>query len=107
MKGEQHRAARFTFVCAAEVTDVASEKNLVGSTGDLSSFGCFVSTPSPFSQGTKVRVKIAHDGAKFSAQGKVAYAKPKKGMGIVFAGINPLDQGVLEKWLDELRSRSA
>jgi hypothetical protein len=106
MRIEQHRAARFTFVCAAEVTDVASEKMLNGSTSDLSAFGCFVATPAPFSKDTRVRVKITHSRAKFSALGKVAYTKPKKGMGIVFAGINPLDQAVLEKWLDELRNRS-
>jgi hypothetical protein len=53
--------------------------------------------------GAKVRIRIAHGSAKFTALGRVSYTTPDAGMGIVFTQIEPNDQLVLEKWVEGLR----
>jgi hypothetical protein len=37
------------------------------------------------------------------AQGRVSCVKPEGEMGIVFTRIDPKDQLILEKWIEELR----
>jgi len=66
-------------------------------------FGCFVTTVSPFPQGTKVRFIISRGGAHVAALGKVAHSRPSEGMGITFLKIEPNSVGVLDGWLANLR----
>ena len=89
-----------------QLTDLSTEKQLAAHTEDLSVFGCFVETTSPFQNGTKVRLRISHNGANFFAHGKVAYSRPDAGMGIAFTLIEPSSLLVLEAWLAELRAAS-
>ena len=103
MKVEQHRATRHPFAARAEVVDVESEKQVMAITGDLSIFGCFIETATPFARGTKVRVRINHRGATFVALGYVSYSRPT-GMGVRFGTIEPANQQTLEKWLGQLRT---
>ncbi len=55
--------------------------------------------------GTKVRIRIEHEGANLVALGKVVYSLPHSGMGVVFTKIEPNSQVILEKWITELRIR--
>jgi len=104
MQAERPRARRYPFVASVEVTDVQSEIHLQAMTADLSLFGCLVNTGNPLPEGTRVRLRIAHGSTNFEAFGKVAYAQPKLGMGVIFTSIEPNDQTVLENWLAKLRS---
>jgi len=83
---------------------VRSEKLLSARTTNLSLFGCYVNTSSPFPEGTKVSLRISHGGASFAAFGKVVRFKPNSGMGIAFTQIEPPSQATLEKWLAGLRT---
>lgn len=103
MKVEQHRATRHRFAARVEVVDVESEKQVTAITGDLSIFGCFIETATPFPRGTKVRLRINHHGSTFAAIGQVSYSKPA-GMGIRFGTIEPAHQQTLEKWLAQART---
>jgi hypothetical protein len=71
---------------------------LIAPTGDLSRFGCFIETLTPFPRARRIRIKVAHAGEIFSAYGKVAY-HTNEGMGIAFTTVEKQDQAVLEKWL--------
>ena len=102
-----HRGARYPFVSAVEVTEAVSEKQIMARTRDLSVFGCFAETSKPFPQGTSVRLTIRHGTAKISARGRIAYARADEGMGIVFSGIEPDDQALLDQWLAEMKDRQA
>jgi len=82
---------------------VQSEKRLDGRTKDLTLFGCFVETGSPFPQGTKIRVRISRAGAHVAALGKVVHSQPNAGMGIAFTSVEPSSLPVLDAWLAELR----
>ncbi|OLD80721.1 MAG: hypothetical protein AUF67_11020 [Acidobacteria bacterium 13_1_20CM_58_21] len=81
-----------------------SERLLTARTINLSLFGCYVYTSSPFPEDTKVSLRISHGGASFAAFGKVVHFKPNSGMGIAFAEIEPPRQAILEKWLASLRA---
>ena len=103
MHTERPRARRYPFVVIIELTDVQSEVQIRERTSDLSSFGCHVDTLKLLPTGTRVRIRIAHRGAKFTALGTVVYAGPNAGMGVAFTKIEQKDQLVLERWIDELR----
>src|SRR6266481_1682904 len=99
-----HRASRYPFAASIELTDVRSERLLTARTINLSLFGCYVYTSSPFPEDTKVSLRISHGGASFAAFGRVVHFKPNSGMGIAFAEIEPPRQAILEKWLASLRT---
>jgi hypothetical protein len=103
MRVEQHRALRQKFVAKVEVVEVESERQVMAHTGDLSIFGCFVETPTPFPHGTKVRIRINYHGATFVALGCVSNLR-STGMGLRFSTVEPAHQQTLEKWLGQLRS---
>ncbi len=103
MRTERPRARRYSFVAAVELTDLRSEANIQERTNDLSLYGCRVKAHKPFPTGTKVRIRIAHRSANFVALGRVSYATVEGGMRIAFTRIEPNDQLILEKWVEELR----
>jgi PilZ domain len=100
---ERPRARRYLFVATVELTDTLSETKIQGRTSDLSLYGCRVETRQPFLTGAKVRTRIAHSSASFVALGRVSYNTSEGGMGITFTHIEPKDQLILEKWVEELR----
>ncbi|SRR5260370_36274239 len=103
MRTELPRARRFSFVATAELTDLQSETNIHARTSDLSLYGCRVEAQKTFLPGTKLRIRVGHRSASFVALGRVSYAKTEGEMGIVFTRIEPKDQLILEKWIEEIR----
>lgn len=100
---EQHRAQRFPFVAGIHLTSLDAEDHIAAHTEDLSLFGCFVETTTPFGEGTKVALRISHDGSIFVAEGRVIYSRSGAGMGIRFATIESSNASILDSWLSELR----
>jgi len=70
----------------------------------LSLFGCNVQTATPFVHGGKGHLVIAYGAQNFTAFGRVANTVANQGMGIVFTSVEPGDQAILEKWMEQLRS---
>jgi hypothetical protein len=102
MPTEHRRASRHLLGGTVEVTDLESEKEVVAVARNLSLFGCFVATVTPFGTGTKVRLRITHRGATFAAFGCVTYASAAaEGMGIAFGEIETKDRAILDTWLGE------
>lgn len=97
------RAVRYPFVASAELVNFQSSAELRAETADLSVFGCHVSSANLWPIGTKIRIRIVHNGARFAAFARIAHARPDLGMGIVFTKVEPLDQVVLDAWLANLR----
>jgi hypothetical protein len=102
---ERHRTLRFPFVAGAIVSDVLTEKQVAAHTEDLSAYGCFIETMTPFAVETKVRVQISRGGQQLTAQGKVVYSRPRAGMGIAFVSFEQGSLAILEKWLEDLRKQ--
>jgi PilZ domain-containing protein len=101
MQIEHRRAPRHLLGGAVEVTDLESEKQIATLARNLSLFGCFVATASPFVAGTKVRLRITHRGATLAALGRVAYSLASDGMGIAFGELEARDRAILDTWLGE------
>lgn len=105
LKSERPRARRYSFVASVELTDVQSETHFREQTSNLSLFGCHVDSGKLLPAGIRVRVRIVHTGASFVALGKIVYALPNAGMGVVFTEIEPNHQLVLEGWIAQVRDR--
>lgn len=84
------------------MTALDTEAHITAHIENLSLFGCFVETTRPFADGTKVRLRIRHDGTIFAAEGRVAYSRKGAGMGIGFTSIEPSGVSILDEWLTEL-----
>jgi PilZ domain len=90
---------RYSFSANAEVRDLGSRNERVLITRDLSAGGCFVKTAAPLPTGTRIRVRIEHGGAEFTAIGKVTDNVNAEGMGVEFVEVEAKDQAILDKWL--------
>ncbi|HXN51599.1 MAG TPA: PilZ domain-containing protein [Candidatus Acidoferrum sp.] len=102
MDSERRQAPRYPFIAEAEVTEIASDTKLVAKTSDLSVGGCFLDMLNPSPQGTDVRVRISHQGATFTALGRVAFILPNMGMGVTFTSVEQDQQAILQKWISNL-----
>ena len=99
------RSDRYSFRANAEVRDLGSRNEQVLITRDLSAGGCFVNTAAPLPQGSRIRVRIEHAGAEFTAIGRVTDNVTAEGMGVEFIEMEPKDRAILDKWLAEKSSR--
>lgn len=96
---EHRREPRHPFFAMVELLETQNEVRIQARTGDLSLHGCYVDTMNPFPVGSKVRVTITHEGAKFTSLGRVAHSQPNVGMGISFTEIQSEQSKVLMQWL--------
>jgi hypothetical protein len=101
MQTEHRRAPRHLLGGTVDVTDLESGKEIVTVARNLSVFGSFVATVTPFLTGTKVRLRITHRGATFAGFGCVAFASAAEGMGIAFGEIEARNRAILDTWLGE------
>lgn len=100
------RFDRYSFGATAEVKELGSWKEQVLMTRDLSAGGCFVKSTAPLPEGTRIRVRIEHAGARFTALGRVTHNVSAEGMGVAFVQVEAKDRAILEKWLaDEKANR--
>jgi hypothetical protein len=93
------RSHRYSFGVPAEVKDLTSNRKQVLLTHDLSAGGCFVKTLHPLPKGSRIRLRIRHAGARFTAMATVTDDRSEEGMGVEFTGLKPKDRAILEKWL--------
>src|SRR5260370_8202266 len=68
---ERPRARRYPFAASADLVDMASETEIREQTTDLSVFGCQVTAQKVWAVGTKIRLRIIHRGAIFTAQAQL------------------------------------
>src|ERR1700730_8786039 len=101
MHTEHRRALRHLLGGTVEVTDLESEKEIVTVAHNLSLFGCFVATATPFPTGTKVRLRIRHRAPTFAAFGSVAYTSASEVMGIAFGEVEARNRAILDPLLAE------
>jgi hypothetical protein len=95
-----------SFQCDHRTNRLGVRVEVRGQTNDLSLFGCHVDTLNPMAVGSRVRIRISHVSGVFTALGRVAHAGTKGNMGVYFTSIEPTNQLMLEKWVDEQLCRS-
>jgi hypothetical protein len=101
MDNDRRRVARHTFEAQVELVNVSSNERMESITSDVSTFGCFVKTASPFPKGTPVTLKVVHNGRAFKAEGDVVFILTDIGMGIAYSEIAPEDFDVIREWISQ------
>ncbi|MGB8475331.1 MAG: PilZ domain-containing protein [Candidatus Acidiferrum sp.] len=108
MSTERRRTPRFQFIADAELIEIRSGSKSHVKTGDLSAGGCFLDTLNPLPEATEIQVTIIHGHQRFIAVGRVVFAFPRLGVGVVFTQVAPDQRITLEGWLADLeRGRCA
>lgn len=99
---ERRTFHRHPFVAQAEVTEVRTGQRIAAQTTELSPSGCYMGATDPFAEGAKVRVKLTKDGQEFESGAIVLRVHAEFGMGVAFDELNPTQQAILDRWLDEI-----
>jgi hypothetical protein len=94
---------RYPCVAAAELTEVITGNKVSAQTVSLSLKGCYMGTPSPFPEGTIIRVRLSDGTRVFEATADVLSVHAENGMGVMFRDLPKEDHKILENWLEELR----
>ena len=84
------------------LTALDTGTQIAAHTEDMGLFGCFVETTALFVNGTRVRLRISHNGVILEAEGVVVYSRERAGMGIGFTSIEPSGAAILDDWLTEV-----
>src|SRR5437667_7542442 len=97
---------RYEFFAAAEVVPTESGARMETRVRDLSLQGCYIDTSDALPLRTVTEVRIIKGAQRFEARARVVYCRASKGMGLVFATIEPEQLRTLETWLAESRETS-
>ena len=97
---------RYEFIAAVEVRVAETGARIETRVRDLSQQGCYVDTNNPLPLGTVTEVRITKVAQLFEARARVVYSRASKGMGLMFATIEPAQLRTLETWLAESRETS-
>jgi hypothetical protein len=97
---DRRSVPRYAMVLAADVVELPRGARLTARTSDISRTGCYIDTLNPIPRGSQVRLRITHHEEVFEALGRVVYASPGLGMGIVFETVAPAQEAMLQRWLE-------
>jgi PilZ domain len=99
MEQERRRTPRYPFIASIEMREGKSEDKRTARVTGLSLNGCFVSTESPYPEGTSLTVKVFTAAEFYEGQATVIYIQENLGMGLMFTETKPYYLMVLRKWL--------
>lgn len=100
---DRRYAIRYPFAADAELLDLESGARTIGVTTDISMGGCFVCTSKPMPLKTRVRCTFRHKEQTVEALGVIRIVKPRIGMGVEFLDVEPPNDRMLVRWLEQLR----
>ena len=98
---ERRRTPRHPFGGVAEFAVAQSGEYFVGITAELGRHGCFIKTKAVLPPGTRIDLRITHEGREFCTLGMVAYSVPDRGLGISFGPSASATQTILSEWLQQ------
>jgi PilZ domain len=99
MEQDRRRTPRYPFDASIEMREGASEDKRTARVTGLSLNGCYVSTESPYPEGTSLTVKVFTRTEFYEGQATVIYIQENLGMGLMFKETKPFYLMVLRKWL--------
>ncbi|HEX8882330.1 MAG TPA: PilZ domain-containing protein [Candidatus Acidoferrum sp.] len=99
MEQERRRTPRYPFKASIEMREGASQDKRTAQVTGLSLNGCYVSTESPYPEGSMLAVKVFTETDFYEGQVIVIYKQEKLGMGLMFTETRPYYLMVLRKWL--------
>ena len=87
---------------SVELHPASGESRAWGRVADISLGGCFVEMPSPFKEGTQIRLALWIQEKKIWALGKVASSRLGSGIGIQFVEMKNEDRAELKRFVESL-----
>ncbi len=99
MEQDRRRTPRYPFNASIEMREGASQDKRTARVTGLSLNGCYVSTESPYAEGTSLTVKVFTEAEFYEGQASVIYIRENLGMGLMFTETRPYYLMVLRKWL--------
>ncbi len=94
---------RYPFAADVELLDLESGAKAAGVTSDISLGGAFVCTSRPFPLSTRIRITLTRKDQSVQALAVVRIVKPRIGMGVEFIDVEAPYQGMLSRWVEQLR----
>jgi hypothetical protein len=101
MERERRRTPRYIFIASAELYEERTDVRVASRVSELSLHGCYLDMMNPFPTGTLILLKIIAGELTFQSKGKVVYHTPNVGAGVAFLEVEPKDQYILERWLED------
>jgi hypothetical protein len=98
------RTPRYSLVVDIDMTDLQSEIQIRARTKMLSQCGCSVDTLKLFPKGTRVQIKLSHQGAEVNALARIVYSSSDLDMGVAFTSVEGEDERILGWWIAEFVS---
>src|SRR5579862_8597739 len=95
--GERRRHVRYSFTATALALELKSDTRIEARTSHLSSAGCYLDTMVPFPVGSRVQLRISHDGRAFECEARVAFSQVGMGMGLAFVKFLPEHYKILQE----------
>ena len=99
MEKDRRRTPRYPFEASIEMSEGSSPDKRTARVTGLSLNGCYVSTESPYKEGTSLTVKVFTATEFYEGQAAVIYTQETLGMGLMFTETRPYYLMVLRKWL--------
>lgn len=99
MEQDRRRTPRYPFEASIEMHEGSSPDKRTARVTGLSLNGCYVSTESPYPEGTSLTVKVFTATEFYEGQATVIYVQENLGMGLMFTETRPYYLMVLRKWL--------
>lgn len=87
---------------SVELRPASGENRAWGRVADIGLGGCFVEMPSPFKEGTQIRLALWIQDKKIWALGKVASSRLGSGIGIQFLEMKDEDRAGLKRFVESL-----
>ena len=87
---------------SVELHPASGESRAWGRVADISLGGCFVEMPSPFKEGTQIRLALWIQDKKIWALGKVVSSRLGSGVGIQFLEMKDEDRAELKRFVESL-----
>jgi hypothetical protein len=97
--GKRRAVPRCQLAASAEVTEREAQGRLSARVSEIGLGGCYIATPSPFTDGTLVHIRIIRDAGAFECEAKVVYVHDRFGMGIAFTNIALDQRRLLQNWI--------
>jgi hypothetical protein len=102
MTRDRNFATRYSFEAGAEIFELLTGVCWNARTSELSTVGCYLETYNPLPVGTEVQLELTYQEEIFSTLGIVAHSKSSMGMEILFKATSSEQEGILQKWLEQL-----
>jgi PilZ domain len=101
MDRERRRSPRYIFIASAELYEQTTDVRVASRVSELSRHGCYLDMMNPFPTGTIILLKIFAGDLAFQSKARVVYFTPNVGAGVTFQDVEPKDEYILNRWLEE------